>query len=404
MFKIISFVYLNILVLNLAFTQDKSDKYFSLSIQFDQDVLYYGNEDRNYTQGLGIEVTSSRLNTFIHNGLKRFDQFKSNLYRGKDNRSDLVFNYNNISFFGAGFTPDSLGTVSIVHGDRPYSSIGGLSFGITHNGHQGKKGQLSFVSRFSKVNVGLFGLQAAESLQAWIHTANEFHEDTILYINPVKPYGWDNQISNGGGLTFLYQSGGSYLITKKYLKKFTSKPISKKGWVASESERLGWLARHFELQLGYNYSVGYYNKAQINSGFRFGSINPTNWSVKKSSDGDFNNFVEDFHLLSESNDVHNIKKNEFFLFGHLGGNFMLYNSMLRGQILEFLNFGETRYVLEANEVNPLYLEGKIGIGFNIDWFNAFIVPIAFRTSELNTIDKFKRTHYWGEIRVGINIK
>lgn len=383
----------------------------TLSFQVDQDKFTKGNQDRNYTMGIYADFDSPCLdNSKIHQVLRNSSSFFTKLVYS--NQQELSFGNNQIGVYGGGLTPDSLGTQSVIIGDRPYSSLVGITAGINYNFvNQSEKKyrktniqKQSYRSRYVNLMVAGLGLSFQGDLQTLIHSFTPTYLDTIAYINPVKPYGWPNQISNGGGLTGLIQFGGNYLLTSQYLTRFIKSPTSKSGWTVGENRKLNWFLLHSELKAGYQFMFGYYNNLQVNTEFRFGFIDPTRWVSSWTSNGSGNNLTRSEFYSSET-EYKNKKSFELFLFAGARANCMIYNTLLRGQYVNVLSFGnESKYTLEANEVNPFFLSGNIGVALRLAGLTVSYSPISFRTAELKTQEKYMRTHNWGELKLKLSFK
>lgn len=135
-------------------------------ISYDND-LFVGT-DRYYTQGIGVDVFSARLEENPLNILL--------LHFGPNNRDSW-----GIQFRTHGCTPTTILSDSVLIGDRPYACV--FSFGIVRTSQQ-KDLQLHLSSQFE---LGLIGQAAlGEEIQTGIHriTKNDL------------PLGWQHQIQN----------------------------------------------------------------------------------------------------------------------------------------------------------------------------------------------------------------
>ena len=398
--KLIPILLLSIILAksNLTFGQNNTE----IEAQMDQDYFTYNNDDRNYTMGFYLSVSSYVFDSCWHfrkaqNALTYIEK------RVNKNYSSPSFGNNTISFYFGGFTPDSIGTQSIIYGDRPFSNVAcithGVKFSIQKETDKVLKGTNIKKMRF-KMNsfnfaFGMIGSPWAQKLQGRIHsTNNPYYKDTVANITPLYPYGWKNQISNGGGITGLLQFGSNFLITTHYLSRLHEGNTNKNGWTNHVNKKMNFFQEHVELKVGYQLMTGYYNNVQLNSDIRIGIINPFNWTNNWTTNSSANNFINGPSKLGKA------KKFELFLFGNVKGNLMFYNSLLRGQMFDFLTLGNTsNYTLSANEVEPFFLNATAGVALRIGGLFLSYAPISLRTSELRTIDYYKRNHQWGELRL-----
>lgn len=398
----------------------------SIEIQVDEDFFVASNEDRNYTGGLKIDFSSSLFETSVpHKTLSFLNTF---VHKKLFKNTSLLELPNAVGFNATLFTPDSLGTVIIIDKDRPYSSLISLEI---RTSFLTKKENLhavyrktniqrnNFNFRYSNVSLGLLGLNLMGNVQGGLHSINNpDYKDTLIYSNPVQPYGWDNQISNGGGLTGLIQFGASHLITSKYLSKwimgnsnydrFSKGTTNKNGYSNGSLDKTSWLLQHFEWKMGYEVMLGYYNNFQLNTDVRFGIIDPTRWYKLGSKTSAISNKKRkglELRPRHSDNWMENIERKgfELYLFGGIKGNAMVYNSLLRGQLFDFLTLGNSSvHTLSASEVNPLFVSGYYGIALRMKNVLLSYVPLSFRTSEIDTDSRFVRRHEWAEIKLTIN--
>ncbi len=326
----------------------------------------------------GIFKPIKELNKWFSNPGKK----KNHLYHG----------LNGFNFYGSAFTPDSLGTKSIVYGDRPYSSLMGLAFCVSSLKEKGPKHRKS--RGYTNISVGAIGFRVQGKLQALIHSDNKFYKDTIAYVNPVYPYGWINQISDGGKFTMLLQSGQSFLITDYYLKAVEKSPVNKRGYRDGEIYKIPWYKRFFELRVGYEFMLGYYNNFQLNSQFRMGLINPTKWVNPVNSLSQASNFTNQSlnHKFSLP------RRMELYLYGSIAANAMMYNSLLRGQ---WIYNNQDVYLMKKSEINPLFLEVHTGVGLAFKGVNFYFSPFILRTSEIKS-GKYARNHIWAKAGLVFN--
>lgn len=166
--QVVLFIILSIPL--LAFNQKRDqydlfdeDKYFG--IQFDDDFLFIGNRDEQYTGGLEFE--------YIQKSEKRKTK------RGVFNPIANGQRYFTGAFGAYLYTPYNVSDSLIILNDRPFSSYIYTSFGY-----------VSFSSDFKKriaaeVFLGILGSELPGKIQSAVHTVGE---------SP-PTFGWDNRIA-----------------------------------------------------------------------------------------------------------------------------------------------------------------------------------------------------------------
>jgi hypothetical protein len=338
------------------------------------------NLDKNYTQGTAF-CTSFQNKYFVLNLphlllTKLIPKSFSEVGNAYDFDSEGLHNSyielpSRFMIGTSAFTPDSLRAVDPILDDRPYGSFVYLNTKMQKLNY--KKHHL-YSSDFY---IGALGLGLTKVVQTWIHT-NIFHgNDTI---DPVKPKGWHNQISNGGELSFLWNLSLERLITGKKLNK-----LNKNKW-------------KLELKDETNLYIGYLTGISYGMNFRLGYINPYNWitnntpiSVNTKVNDVVDNVVYNYLGLNDG------FKSEYFLYGGLKPNFILYNALLSGQ------FKESAHTVSSK---PFILEWSLGLGFNIKFPSDclckgvnFGLGLAGRTGEF--YGNFSKTHNYGSINMTV---
>lgn len=350
------------LITNSCLSQDTTiqTKYYnSVGILFDQDVLgeFIGlNEDRNYTQGLGIEFTSLKLR-------KLFDK----KFRLKDS-SDNVLNFpTKVTLQIAGFTPDNLRDSLPIIGDRPYSSVIFLSF------KDFRVDQEKFRARFWTFYVGVLGVpNVAKNAQTCIHKKNNQNNT----VPPYNPAGWHNQISEGGEPTAMVSYGVKRLLTTHSIKEEANR-----GEERHERGLRNQVVSNWQLDIGY--------LTQFNYGFdfRFGSINLKKWHEDSqwslNGTAQFTDTKEDKRKKYYSQTE---KNKELYFFAGMRAGLMVYNASLHGQ------FRDTNYRLPYEDTGFFTNTGRIGVAFNCTHFGLSIYS-AYKSSEIMT--SYARIHTWG---------
>lgn len=330
-----------------------------VSLVLEQDVLigFTGlNSDRNYTQGFGISLTSSRLSTHLDSlfYLRRKPKYYYNLPT-------------KIAIQLAGFTPDELRDSLPIIGDRPYSTVIFLSL------QDFRVDQENYRSRSWSFYGGLLGLpNAAKNIQTAIHKPMNDNNTKP----PYNPEGWHNQISNGGEPTALISYSIKWLINSASLEQEA---------IQNNSSR----NHGFRSQLTHSINLDLLYITQFTYGldYRFGKINLRNWYQNVGWEMDPIGVI--------GTDIDTNKLNYFYqehpeleLYGFVGikSGLMLYNASLHGQ------FNSTEYRLPYKDTGFFTNTGRVGVA--VDWKKLGIsIYLAWKSSEIMT--KYARIHSWG---------
>jgi hypothetical protein len=412
-----------------------------LKIEFDQDVLNTKmNEDRDYTMGIGFQVgINPKEKDYLINKDRatwRFSDKDENLtffesvffeQQLKDNKHQR-YNQYSYSLKGMGFTPDSLQTQKIVYSDRPFAGVVTVGFNRSSAIFPNPESIIKQIDDFTfrenspessldlkihryklvgaviqtstSTNIGVIGSNFFRNLQGAIHKANDTYKDTVNGHTPFYPYGWKNQISGKGLPTFLKQYSVNILLTRRYFLYTYVKPVNKQGFVDGIIERIPWFDRHVEMSLNIGSSIGYYTGLSSNFQLRFGRINPLNWMNSLNS---LNNSNYCAAFQQKKSIVNNFKGLEYFFYVNVGGNFLAYNALLRGQILSDLLEREDIFVLKIKDIRHFFYDLNAGIGISGKKFTLYYAPYVFRSSEtwLNSISE--RKQFWGKIGLFINL-
>jgi len=168
------FCLVSLLLSSILFSQVEQEGW-KFIVTHENDIFGINNEDENYTGGLNLEFQSQKWD---------FKQPFFTLTDGVD-----IQKY---SFGVTAHTPQDLESITPVLGDRPYSSLMYLGFGlISRNKERGS-------TLVSNLIVGLVGHSAPGKGQSHIHKNN-----WLGSTRPV-PLGWHNQIGKGGALVMNY--------------------------------------------------------------------------------------------------------------------------------------------------------------------------------------------------------
>ncbi|MGV6861558.1 MAG: lipid A-modifier LpxR family protein [Putridiphycobacter sp.] len=369
--KVISNFVIILIFSSTSFSQtdpQASDKN-SVGLLFDQDVLVGPlglNEDRNYTQGLGVYFSCKKLRNV-------FDKYFRLRYP-----SNNVTNFPTIVTLQlGGFTPDDLRDSLIIQGDRPYSSVIFLSFKDSRLDNE------KFRLRNWTFYLGALGVpNVAKNGQSFIHS--QFNQNNTK--PPYLPEGWHNQISQGGEPTLMV----SYEV--KHL--FSKRDILQEFYRGKESDKKGIRS---QLSGGYQFDLGYLTQFQFGLDYRIGIINLKRWhsssqwylestSTKKKT-------VENSNEL-ENNYFKTIEKPfEFYFFAGIKSGLMVYNASLHGQ------FRQSAYRLPYWDTGFFRNTGRVGLTLNTKCMG-LSVYYAFKNSEITT--EYARVHSWGGITLNWN--
>ncbi|HET6245307.1 MAG TPA: lipid A-modifier LpxR family protein [Bacteroidia bacterium] len=182
--------------------------------------------------------------------------------------------------------------------------------------------------------------------------------------------GWNNQISNGGELTFMYLYNQTKLISSKQLdEKINTKKRTK--YIISYN-------------LGYN--IGYLTQATSGITFKFGRLYLSNWATDL-----FNQLNTVSQIIADENEkemnLNNSKKQyELYLFVNISPALTLYNGSLHGGI------SDTKYRLPYWETGFINAQGRVGPAWTTK-YHSLAIYYAIKTPEM--WNSYKRLHSWG---------
>jgi hypothetical protein len=374
--------------INSTQTNAPNNPYWSVGLFYDQDhtleLLGFDklNDDRNYTLGFGLLFQSSEIkNFFAFAPNKWLNQIFNHRNKFEWGQSITQKPSYSLMLAGSGFTPDSLPTSSVITNDRPYASIILLQTSINNRGFQRCRNNRSTFTKRCRNNrstfpercrnyrstftIGFLGASLPGNIQTAIHKAMNDNDTKP----PRTPKGWNNQVSNGGELTFAYSYTKEILLTERHINN--EAPTRSKG---------------IEFKHGYKYSLGYHTYMGYNLSFRLGWFDANNW-------------VYDTSPLSSAN-----KKNmtevykkpfEFYLVGSIRPTFIMYNAMLNGQFknsIHTVNFNDTRHLI-------FEFDGGVGLSFGMGSSNGIDIKIkgSGRSPEFKLPGRDARFHYWAGI-------
>ncbi len=383
----------------------------------DQDYFWPGSSDRNYTMGATLNwygPATGRKTFVLPIVLGHLDQLIWPSFMGEKSLKVSGFH-----FGYAAFTPDSLSLAKVVADDRPYS--GPLVLQSSRTYRSAKDSTLALRTRFG---VGLLGFGIGNAVQSSIHylMAQRDSNGTPSYPpgrRPV-PMGWDNQIADGFGLSFLYQADWlKNLVAKDYFqltfKLTTSLGYYTRGAVGVEG-RLGWFNRKWYFQDDVN---GPINKGIADIEYI------ERWRRKLGLQEDIEGILKEHHekldTLSKTEkasppylpSVNWIPKRfELYLHYDLNFNAWLDNGLITGNSTSHfwdrpgaLHYWQSKDAAkDQNQVmlNPFTCEAFLGVIFRINYFELGYGGY-FRSADLVYVDESRgdfRDMIWGQLRFG----
>lgn len=297
------------------------------AFSIDNDLFIPGtSEDVDFTGGLALTYTGKR-------GKKYWNIFDNTL--GSIDRLSHIGDENSsitpsIEFGLYGFTPEMIDVPELLENDRPYASLVYLSAGRIYQEQPGGD------AWFSSLTIGALGLDWFGDVQ------NDMHR----LVNNGQAKGWDNQVSDGGEITFRYQ-----LAYMDYWQRDAQ----------SASQ---------QLKTTYFASVGYLTELGVAISSRQGLISSPS-----------NRFNPE--LISYGERVNEVvatptggKENYFW--GGIAVKARLYNAFLQGQ------FKQSEHVLSRDEVRPLLVEAWAGYTLTLGRDFKFSYVIRGQSSEIRS--------------------
>ncbi|MBV1908549.1 MAG: lipid A deacylase LpxR family protein [Kangiellaceae bacterium] len=310
------------------------------ALYVDNDLFALRDGDRDYTGGLSLTLSGARATKYwfsLNSALESINDFTgiSTLH----NQSDRQLHSIETGF--TVFTPSNITEIEDQLGDRPFASL--LYLSNTRESID-LENDSAWVSSFT---IGVLGSKLVEELQTEIHSATGSEE----------PTGWDNQISDGGELTFRYS------IAKQNLFHFNYQGDN-----------------HIEVSTTSQASVGYITEASFGMAVRIGEFDTPWYSFRPQ----FNDYSE------KSSSLAGIKKgtDELYFWGGFNLHARLYNSFLQGQ------FKDTSAAFSSSEIRPLVADAWIGVTkqFTSGWRLSYL--LRGQTSELKS-ELADRSTVWG---------
>lgn len=311
-----------------SFEQNKpAKKEIALSVYLDNDLFTGNNKDGDYTGGLAVSYTGEAANDQILSKTINWINSRSLLKHLIPNKYfQTQLDLSNFEIGMLAFTPQDIKRHDAIINDRPYASLIYLTntqHAIDLNARQGL---------ITSLSVGFLGLALAGNIQNTLH--NLFNSNTAQ--------GWDNQIANGGELTFKY----SYTL-QHYLK--LSNP-------------------YFQASTASGFSLGYITEGIAGISFRTGKINSPSWNFNVYN----NNYGEKGNLSTPTTN----QRSELYFLAGTNLKLRLYNSLLQGQ------FRSSKVSYNADELRPLIYELWLGVGSSFQSGVKLSYILRYQSSEI----------------------
>lgn len=277
----------------------------SWAIYIDNDLFAPARNDRDYTGGLSLTLSGKRTTDFWLSTDPLLHWFDRRLKLVNENALTLHSFETGLTIF----TPEDTGASEALQDDRPYSSLVYVS---------NTREQVNPAARSSLVTtltLGVLGLDIGEKVQNGIHRA----------VNTDEANGWDNQISDGGELTFRYGVASQAIKASRY-----------------ESGGID-----YELTTTSKVSVGYLTDAAWGVSGRLGRLRSPWWT--------FNPQLNEYS--EKSSPLPNTTKatDEFYLWTGFNLRLRAYNALLQGQ------FRDSAVAYNRDELEYLISELWVGV-------------------------------------------
>ena len=291
------------------------------ALYVDNDLFALRSADQDYTGGASLTLSGGRAKDYWYSldpALSFVDRFSG--FSDKHLSNDRQLHSLEVGF--TVFTPSDIRKIENQRGDRPYASLIYLS-----NTHESinLKDDTALVSSFT---IGVLGSKLVENVQTQIHklTGSE------------KPVGWDNQISDGGELTFRYS------IAKQKLFHFN--------YQGNNS---------IEVSTTWQASMGYLTEASFGMATRIGQFDTPWYSFRPQ----FNDYSEKSASLAG---LSNAADELYFWAGfnlHVRG----YNAFLQGQVKH------TEFAFDHDQLRPLVADAWLGVTkqFQTGWRFSYLI-------------------------------
>lgn len=309
----------------------------AVRVQIDNDLFAGGNQDRDYTGGLGITLSGERA----REGMLSLDPLLARVDR-------LVFNGQETNVHYArqiglvAFTPKDTLVREVQPEDRPYASLLFVSNGrVTVDADD--RGAWT-----SSLTIGVLGLSVSEQLHSAVHEL----------VGSERPLGYDHQISAGGEPT------ARYTLARQEL------------WIADPSGQI-------DVKTTVQGSVGFLTETSASISVRAGRFNSPWWSFAPE--------LTDYMAAPVPSESYRGGR-ELYVFAGARVKARAYNAFLQGQFRD----SDVRYT--SGEVQPLLAEAWIGVVTQILDQTQLSYALHYQTAELRHGPAARDT-LWGAVQL-----
>lgn len=302
---------------------------------FDNDVFLGSTKDRNYTGGIALTLAGNRATQYpfsldgLLDGLNRLTGYQR-LPLG-----DKSFQRHAIEFGLTLFTPDNIAAYEPIPNDHPYANL--LFMANSQVAVDPGRGRMFQ----SNLLVGILGSPVGEQVQKRIHrlTGSE------------PPHGWDNQISDGGELTFKHSLSVHQVL------------LSHKGNLS------------YDLRGGLEAGLGYTTDLRASLTVRWGRLRTPWWSFTPHQ----NEYINLGQTLGD-NAQQGPNGAEFYLWGGIQLRYSLYNALLQGQ------FRESAVTFDRAELESLTTSTWLGVTKTFDDGLGISLVVQAQSNEIEDPD------------------
>jgi hypothetical protein len=310
------------------------------ALYLDNDMLTPRGTDRDYSGGFSLTLSGRRAQRTPIS----LDAWRAGIDRlvGADRLyADRAFSRHGLEAGVTVFTPGDLTNRASQVGDRPYASLTYLA----NTSAEVLPGQA--LAYLSTLTLGVIGASIVAYSQRRLHRT----------FGSPDPVGWENQISDGGELTFRY-----------------SLARVERTWAGELGET------HGELTTTWRGTVGYLTELSLGFATRFGEIRTPWWS--------YNPQLADYAEKSVPVTSSEGGGEEQYLWGGFNVRARVYNAFLQGQ------FRESPVTFTHDELRPLVLEAWLG--YTVSYVNGWRISYVVRgqTSEIRS-GPGDRSFLWG---------
>lgn len=314
----------------------------SWAVYLDNDVFAPGGRDRDYTAGLAVTLSGARTRRYVVSPDPLLGYIDRALVKPPASRVAL----HSFEVGLTAFTPENIAASEPLPDDRPYSSLVYVSASRAYV--QPRSGHATTTS----LTLGLLGLGLAGELQNGLHRA----------IGSEPANGWDNQISDGGELTFRYSVADQRIRASQYGSRRTN----------------------YDLTSTLHGNVGYITDVSWGISGRVGRLRTPWWTFAPQ--------LGEYTERGSANGVsHSASRNdELYFWSGFDIRLRAYNALLEGQ------FRDSAVTYNRSELNSLIGEAWMGVtkefnnGFRFSYF------IRAQTSEIKS-GPGSRDPVWGGV-------